>query len=138
METNVLINWQAGSRWRFNMKSNSNCNSSTAAFESYRPGDITELVRGNDQLIVEQFLPLVRTQSVSLDLRAVERIDAAGLAALIRLYSTARDAGHAFNVVNPSPHVAEILSLVGLNALLVPRNADNSSCCGLQLQESAA
>lgn len=100
------------------MNTNLNCNSSTAAYESYRPEEITELVRGNDQLILERFLPLVREQSVALDLAAVTRIDAAGLATLIRLYCAAREAGRGFMVANPSSHVAEILRLVGLDRVL--------------------
>ncbi len=106
--------------------------------ETLEPGELTEFVRGTEQCLLERMMPLVRAQSVSLDLRAIERIDAAGLAALIKLYNVSRDAGHAFTVVNLTPHVAEILSLVGLNALLVSRNADNSSCRGFRLQESAA
>ncbi|MGB7267603.1 MAG: STAS domain-containing protein [Terracidiphilus sp.] len=106
--------------------------------QTLEPGELTEFVRGNEQRLIERVLPMVRTQSVALDLRFVERIDAAGLAALIKLYTAARDAGHTFTVVNPKPHVAEILSLVGLNALLLPRSAGSSFCPNLRLQQSAA
>jgi anti-anti-sigma factor len=82
-------------------------------------GEITELVRGNDSALLERFMPLVRSQSVTLNLEAVKRIDAAGLAALITLYCTARESGHDFTIQNPSSHVAEILAVVGLDKLLV-------------------
>ena len=59
---------------------------------------------------------------MTLDMSSVERIDAAGIAALISLYAGARDAGHCFTVVNPSPRVAEILALVGLERILVSQN----------------
>ena len=61
--------------------------------------ECTELVRGNERLLLERMLPLVERRCVSLDLHAVKRIDAAGLAALITLYCAARDAGHC----SPSP-----------------------------------
>jgi len=100
------------------MNSNLNCNSPTAEYESYKPEEITELVRDNDRSILERFLPLVREKNVALDLGAVTRIDAAGLATLIRLYCAAREAGRCFIVANPSSHVAEILRLVGLDRVL--------------------
>src|SRR5580658_9711257 len=81
--------------------------------------DMTELVRGQDRDLVERMSPMVRQQSVALDLANVERIDAAGIAALISLYGHARDAGHGFAVANPSAHVREILSLVGLDRILL-------------------
>jgi anti-anti-sigma factor len=84
------------------------------------PCDMTELVRGQEEQFVDRMAPLVRQQSVALDLDRVERIDAAGIAALISLYGAARDAGHAFGVANPSAHVREILSLVGLDRILLP------------------
>jgi anti-anti-sigma factor len=102
------------------------------------PIEHTELVRGQDQRLLEQLLPFVRRESVCLDLRPVERIDAAGLAALIKLYCAARDAGHDFAVANASPHVAEILALVGLDKLFASRCAERALYLGVSLQESAA
>jgi anti-anti-sigma regulatory factor len=78
-----------------------------------------ELVRGLDRDLVERMAPVVRQQSVALDLACVDRIDAAGIAALISLYGHARDAGHGFAVANPTAHVREILSLVGLDRILL-------------------
>jgi anti-anti-sigma factor len=85
------------------------------------PAGITELVRGTEQRLIALFAPLVRRQSIALDLGKVERIDAAGIAALITLYSDATHAGHAFNVCNLSAHVAEILSIVGLAPILISK-----------------
>jgi anti-anti-sigma factor len=100
--------------------------------------EITELVRGHDQKFLDQFMPLVRRQSVSIDLRAVTRIDAAGLAALIRLYREAHEAGHCFSVCNLSPHVREILALVGLDEILRPQTAGEIPYFSARFEESAA
>lgn len=89
--------------------------------------ELTELVRGSEQSLLERLTPLVRRQSVLLDLGRVQRIDAAGIAALISLHANAYEAGYCFTVVNPTPHVAEILSLVGLERILVSRNAVEKS-----------
>jgi anti-anti-sigma factor len=97
-----------------------------------------ELVRGQEQKFLETMKPLVRRQSVRLDLSAVQRIDAAGLAALITLYCDAQQAGHDFTISNPSHHVAEILSLVGLNRILNPQRQSGRAIGSAQLQESAA
>jgi anti-anti-sigma regulatory factor len=101
-------------------------------------GELTELVRGNEQLLLERMMPLVRRQCVSLDLETITRIDAAGLAALIRLYCAAREAGHTFTVSKPPSHVAEILAVVGLDKILVSHNADDFSYPGTQLEATAA
>jgi anti-anti-sigma factor len=84
---------------------------------------LTELVRGNEQILLAQLSPLVRRQDMTLDLGMVERIDAAGIAALVALYAGARESGYRFAVANPSPHVAEILALVGLEGILISHNA---------------
>jgi anti-anti-sigma factor len=106
--------------------------------------DSAELVRGAEQQFIAQVQPLVCAQSVTLDLRNVTRIDAAGLAALITLYCDACKAGHSFRIANPSQHVAELLALVHLDRLLVVEDAEEHSCpdlvpySDLQLQDSAA
>jgi len=84
---------------------------------------LTELVRGHDQDLFARLAPVVRQQSLVVDLEVVERIDAAGIAALISLYRCACDAGNRFAVTNPSAHVAEILAVVGLDRILVSQNA---------------
>jgi anti-anti-sigma factor len=83
-----------------------------------RAGEMKEIVKGQEQILVDRLNPLVRCASVSLDLTGVERIDAAGLSALIRLYNDAYKAGYEFSVTRPSPHVREVLGLVGLDRLL--------------------
>ena len=102
------------------------------------PSELTELVRGNEQRLLDRLAPLVRRQCVSLDLGSVERIDAAGIAALISLYGSARETGHLFNVLNASPRVAQILSLVGLDRLLLSENVVHSSHCTPRLARYAA
>ncbi len=80
---------------------------------------LTEIVRGNDARLVKEMTPLVRRQDLTLDMSPVERIDAAGIAALISLYRLAEESGHRFKVMNPAPHVYELLALVGLEKVLV-------------------
>ena len=99
----------------------------TATFPAGEWTGQTELVRGTEDALLARLGPLVRRQSVTLDMSSVQRIDAAGIAALIALYAGARDAGQCFNVVNPSPHVAEILALVGLERFLVSQNVVDKS-----------
>lgn len=86
------------------------------------PSPMTELVRGNEQSLLTLFTPLVREQSIALDFSEVERIDAAGIAALISLYDHARQTGHKFTVCNVSNRVAEILALVGLDHILLTQD----------------
>ncbi|HVV47584.1 MAG TPA: STAS domain-containing protein [Bryobacteraceae bacterium] len=96
------------------------------------PDGLTELVRGCERRIYDCVAPLVRSSDVILDCSAIERIDAAGIATLISLYGTARDAGNNFAVSNLRSHVAEILALVGLDRVLVaPDTARNviPICC---------
>jgi anti-anti-sigma factor len=85
--------------------------------------ELTELVRGHDRDLLERMTPVVERHSVALDLTRVDRIDAAGIAALISLYGRARDAGYGFAVANPTAHVKEILSLVGLDRILLSQQA---------------
>lgn len=106
--------------------------------ESLEPIELTELVRGNEQQLLARLSPLVRRQSVSLDLGATERIDAAGISALISLYVGACQAGHRFAVVNPTARVAEILALVGLDRVLLSHNANRSSQSGPLCERPAA
>jgi anti-anti-sigma regulatory factor len=87
------------------------------------PCELSELVRGRDQGLLAKLAPLVRQHSVSLDMGRVNRIDAAGIAALILLYGSARDAGHGFTVSNASARVREMLALVGLDRILLSQNA---------------
>src|SRR5581483_6990967 len=85
------------------------------------PAELTELVRGHEEELVSWLTPVVREQCAALDMVHVRRIDAAGIAALISIYGSARAAGNSFRVCNVTPHVAEILKLVGLDHILVTR-----------------
>jgi anti-anti-sigma factor len=102
------------------------------------PGDLRELVRGQEQAFLERMVPVVRRQSVSLDLGCVERIDAAGIAALISLYSAARSAGHNLTVSNVPHRVTEILALVGLDRILLSQNTVPDSQSGPCFERPAA
>jgi anti-anti-sigma factor len=99
---------------------------------------IRELVRGQEEKLLERLEPLVRTQSVILDMSDVERIDAAGIAALIRLYCQATQAGHVFSVSHAAPRVEEILHLVGLERILVTQEEGQAHVARMCLELSAA
>jgi anti-anti-sigma factor len=101
-------------------------------------GDMHELVRGQEQRLLDRLAPVVCEHSVLLDLRSVERIDAAGIAALISVYGCAQNTGHELTVVNASPRVEEILALVGLDRILLSHNAVPAPQSGPCLQRSAA
>jgi len=92
-------------------------------------GNLHELVRGEEQRLINELQPVVRAQSVTLDMRNIERIDAAGIAVLISLYGEARMSGHEFAIVNASHRVAEILELVGLDRILLSQNAQTVIPC---------
>ena len=100
--------------------------------------EFTELVRGNEQKLLHCVRPLVAHGDVTLDFRSIARIDAAGLAVLITLYNEAAKAGHRFAITNLSPHVEEIIDLVGLNAFLEARSTEKIPCFSAQLQQTAA
>jgi anti-anti-sigma factor len=106
--------------------------------EANRACDLSELVRGSEHALVEELTPVVRRQSVSLDMKAVERIDAAGIAALISLYRAASEAGHSFSVMNAAPHVAELLALVGLDGILLSHHVERTSRPCARLAQNAA
>jgi anti-anti-sigma factor len=91
----------------------------------------SELVRGSETQVMVELLPRVRRESVALNLSGVNRIDAAGIAALITLYCTSMQAGNYFSVVAPSPHVLEMLRVVGLDGVLVTGRRPHvlSGCC---------
>jgi anti-anti-sigma factor len=97
-----------------------------------------EWVRGNDSELLARLSPLVREQSVLLDFSRVERIDAAGLSALIALYREARATGHSFAVTNPTPHAAEILAVVGLDRILLAQREQDTPDFAPRLARSAA
>lgn len=99
---------------------------------------LTELVRGTDEKLIDELSPLVSRETVSLDFGSVERIDAAGIAALISLYRRAHDAGHGFCVANATPRVRELLKLVGLEGILVSHNAKCPCGSAPELVQSAA
>jgi anti-anti-sigma factor len=86
-----------------------------------------QLVRGQDECLVARVGPLVLEHDVTLDLGCVERIDAAGIAALVALYRRACESGHHFCVTNVSPRVVQILAVVGLDRILLSHNAVRSS-----------
>jgi anti-anti-sigma factor len=106
--------------------------------EAVSTGGITELVRGTDKQLIERLTPLVRQKHVVLDLAGVERIDAAGISALITLYCEACKAGQEFSVFNAAPRVHQILGLVGLDHILLTEGLDEEPAEPPALAQTAA
>jgi anti-anti-sigma factor len=96
-----------------------------------------ELVRGSEAQVIDKLLPRVKQGSLALDLSGVERIDAAGIAALITLYCTSVESKTEFHVVDPSAHVLELLRIVGLESILVAVDKRATDGCA-QLEWTAA
>ena len=112
-------------------------------FQAAEPAELSEpmrgqLVRGQDAGLLEHLGPMVRERSVILDLAGVDRIDAAGITALVALYRAARESGHRFSLTNVSARVEQILAVVGLDRFLLSHNAVRSSHCGPQTRRPAA
>jgi anti-anti-sigma factor len=97
-----------------------------------------ELVRGQVAGLIERLGRLVTEQSVALDLGAVERIDAAGIAALVLLYQNAHAAGRRFRVTNVPPRVEDLLAMVGLERYLGSQPAGPASLSGHRVERPAA
>jgi anti-anti-sigma factor len=99
---------------------------------------VKELVRGQEQEFLSELRPVVARQNVTLNLEETDRIDAAGVAALVVLYCDACKSGHRFAIANPSPRVQDVLRLVGLDAILVAGSREETVCFGTRLQVTAA
>ena len=97
-----------------------------------------ELVLGYERDLVARVAPLVRGQSIALDLAPISRVDAAGIAALVELYSIACEAGHDFCILNAAPHVAEVLRVCGLDRILLSHDVERCSYSGRQVELTAA
>ena len=110
----------------------------TLMFQGAEPAELNELVRGQDVRLLEHVSPLVLERNVTLDLAGVERIDAAGIAALVALYCSARQSGHRFCVTNVSARVEQILTMVGLDRFLLSHNAVRNSQYDSQIERPAA
>ena len=94
--------------------------------------------RDLDAGLIERLGPLVLVQSVTLEMGSVERIDAAGIAALVVLYQNAQAAGHRFRVSNVPARVEQILAMVGLERYLGSHTAVQVSPCGHHGERPAA
>ena len=106
--------------------------------KAVRTCGLSEIVRGSEARLVIEMEPLVRRQDVSLDMSAVERIDAARIAALISLYKMAQESGHKFTVLNVAPRVYELLALVGLEAILICHPSNFTTEAGSRISQNAA
>ncbi len=99
---------------------------------------IKELVRGQEHGFLEELAPAVVRENVALDFGEVERIDAAGLAALIHALCDACKAGHTLTVSRPNRHVRGILQLSASTRILVAQPGAEPGLRMHALQGSAA
>lgn len=56
-----------------------------------------------------------RENSYHIDISELRHISSAGLGLLVSLQETLRGRGESFTLVNPSPHVREVIRLTGLD-----------------------
>ena len=103
-----------------------------------QPSEGIELVSGREKELLAWLSPIVRRQSVTLDMHSILRIDAAGISALLSLYASAQQTGHRFSVANLSPRVAEVLKLVGLERILLVHRRVWKSDSRRRLEQAAA
>lgn len=96
------------------------------------------LVRGEERAIVHAIADQLQAGNVELDLCGVEQIDAAGITALIELYTLAHDLRHSLTIVSTSRHVKEILTLVRLEPLLTSHIVAEEPQSGLHSESAAA
>lgn len=83
----------------------------------------SRLVRGNEAELLAAVLPMVRSTGVILDISAVTTIDAAGVGLLATLRQVAERSGTSLFLVNPSRRTREILTLLGLDSVLLCKSA---------------
>ena len=110
----------------------------TMNLQASEPAETTDLNRSASAPLLERLGPLVLEHDVTLDLTGVVRIDAAGISALLTLYCRAREGGNHFSLINVPARVVEILSVVGLDRLLVSHNVIQKSQYESGLSRSAA
>lgn len=77
------------------------------------------LVRGNEQAFVCDTLAALERANVLVDMSAVNALDAAGIGVLVTLQTAATAAGKRLYLIKPSKRAAEVLSLVGLDSMLL-------------------
>jgi anti-anti-sigma factor len=97
-----------------------------------------QLLRGGEQLLLASLLPIVARHNVALDLEQVERMDAAGISALVKLYGAAHKAGRSFRVLKPSRNVKGLLHTVRLESFLLSHNVNHGSHSGPLTRPTAA
>lgn len=110
----------------------------TRNYQTAEPAGMSEVVRGECVRLLERLGLLVAEQNVMLDMTGVVRIDAAGISTLLTLYCRAREAGNRFALVNVPARIVEILSVVGLEPLLLSHNPVQDSQYEPELCRTAA
>src|SRR5438093_8045407 len=93
----------------------------------------TTIVRCMGRIVVGKELSRLRDavlcelgqQTITLDLAAVEAIDAGGLGLLVFLHTCAHGLGAKFKLINPTQHVAELLRLTNLDSVFEIFSSEN-------------
>jgi anti-anti-sigma factor len=85
------------------------------------------LLHGQEHYLLPIALPAVEQGNLELDLSELEHIDAAGLGMLAVLHECALQCGHTLRLLNPTPHVCQLLRLTKLDAVFNERSQENSA-----------
>lgn len=78
----------------------------------------SDLVRGKEQQLLSVALPLIEQNDLTIDMSRVHSLDAAGIGTLVYLLQCAERNENQLLLVNASPRVHELLSIVHLDSLL--------------------
>lgn len=81
------------------------------------------LIRGSEAELIATVLPVLQTSCVILDMSAVEVIDAGGVGSLMMLRQVAEQSGTTLSLINPTQHTREILTVLGLDSVLLCKDA---------------
>ena len=81
------------------------------------------LVRGNETELFATALPMVESTGIILDMSGVKALDAAGIGSLMTLRQVAERAGTTVTLVNPTRRTRELLEVLGLDGLLLCKDA---------------
>jgi anti-anti-sigma factor len=84
------------------------------------------LLHGQEHFLLPLAMPAIEQGNLELDLSALEHIDAAGLGMLAVLHQCAQQFGHQLRLLNPTPHICQLLRLTKLDAVFSEKSPEGS------------
>lgn len=84
------------------------------------------LLHGQEHFLLPLAMPAIEQGNLELDLAQLEHIDAAGLGMLAVLHECARQFGHTLRLLNPNPHICQLLRLTKLDAVFSEKSPEGS------------